>query len=205
MVVAAALELPACPGFPISHHGKARSSLHNGSEQVEVITSAVASLDAPDIPVDVCIDLPVMGRVSWQQVQLELTPLPTRDLGTARAKARGGHRAEQGLGKGPQLSQREFLGCLRASFCLHGGSRINSWFCRSPRLWEDRPRGVGVTPRSAGGWVSPSWLQAEILVKELRFLVEIQRVKSAGGNPGSAGLLALGVLMGRGGKPNPKP
>lgn len=46
--------------------------------------------------------------------------------------------------------------------------------------------------------MSSSWLQAErgfFPVKELRFLVEIQGVKSSGGNPGCAGLLALGVLM----------
>lgn len=45
-------------------------------------------------------------------------------------------------------------------------------------------------PGSAGGWVSSSCLQAQrgfFPVKELRFLVEIQRVRSSGGDPGCAG------------------
>lgn len=56
--------------------------------------------------------------------------------------------------------------------------------------------------------MSSSWLQAErgfFPVKGLRFLVEIQRVRSSGGNPGSAGSLVLGVSVGKKNQPqNPE-
>lgn len=117
-------------------------------------------------------------------------------------KGKDSPRSRAGLGEGPRTVAGGVSGVAWGQFLA--GSGINGWFCRGPRhatcqnLWEDWLRWVGVTSRSAGGWVSSSWLRTErgfFPVKELRFLVAIQRVKSSGRSPGCAGLLVLGVSM----------